>query len=286
LRYWYARGLEWWQSEPLAALVLGAKKLALLWGPRELADTYSTALAGRWVVALRNPFVGPALVLPAALAGLWITRRRRDLWPLHALLVGSTLAIVPFFLFERFRLHLVAACVPFAAAAGEHAVRLWRGRRWRVLGIGLALAAGSGALLSLARVPRDEVVLRANLGDLLFSSGRYAEALAEYESVQREAPELWRIDLKIANACEALARPEAALAALERVLGRLDAEGRRTGLPSVEEIVYAREMAGDLEASRGRLDEAARHYDAAVKLAPPAARSRIAAKLAACRAAP
>jgi tetratricopeptide (TPR) repeat protein len=282
-RYWYARGLEWWRRQPVRALALTAKKLALVWGPHELSDTFSTSLAGRWVLLLRDRLVGPALVLPAALIGLWITRRRRALWPLHAFLIAAQIAIVPFFLFERFRLHMVAVCVPFAVLAGAGGLAAWRARRWRTLAVGLACTAGLGAVLGMARVPRDEVVLRANIGDMLFDAGRPQEALAEYRAVLAAAPDAWRIDIKVANALIALGRPEEALAALGRVLDHLHAEAQRTGLPSAEEMVYCHELAGDLEAASGRFDAAAAHYEAALAVAPVDAETRLRAKLAACR---
>jgi len=46
IAFWYARGLDWWRRQPLRELALTLKKLALLWGPHALSDTFSTSLAG------------------------------------------------------------------------------------------------------------------------------------------------------------------------------------------------------------------------------------------------
>jgi tetratricopeptide (TPR) repeat protein len=229
--------------------------------------------------------VGAWLLLPAALAGLWIARARRDLWPVFAFLLGSALAIVPFFLFERFRLHVVAACAPFAALAGVRMLQHLRARRFVPVAIGVACTIVVGSALALARAPRDPVVLRVNLGEMLFQAGRYEEALREFEAVRVASPEAWRVDINIANAEAARGRVEEALAALGRVLPRLEDEALRTGLPSDEEIGWCRELAGDLEMERGRPQEAAVHYAAALPHVATTRRAEMTAKLEAARSA-
>ncbi len=282
-RYWSGQGWAWWRDQPAAAARLFVRKVGLLCGPWELADVLSTAEAGRWVRGLRNPLCGPALILPLAFVGLFATRRRRELWPLHVALGASAAAIVPFFLFERFRLHVVALAVPFAAAGCERAFVHWRARAWRPVAAGSIAVAAFAGLTSLARVPRDPVVLRVNTGEMFFQAGRYDEALREFEAVRAASPDAWRVDINIANTEAARGRIEPALAALGRVLRALHAEAARTGLPSSEELLYCHELAGDLEHDRERLDVAARHYEAALVYAPAAARPALQAKLAACR---
>jgi hypothetical protein len=262
-------------------LELTLRKWAIAWGPWELADTLSTGQAGRWVTALRQPLVTPALVLPLAVVGLWLARRRRALWPLFAFVAGAQLAIVPFFLFERFRLHLVAACTPFAALAVEQAVWAARARRWRPLAVGTAAAVAFAAVTAGVRVARDETVLRVNVGELLFLAGRPAEALREFEAVRAASPGAFRVDLNVANAEAALGRDDAALAALERVLIGLRAEAARTGQPAAEELMQCHERAGDLELRRGRAAAAAAHYTAALEFATGGAAATLRAKRAA-----
>jgi 4-amino-4-deoxy-L-arabinose transferase-like glycosyltransferase len=278
-RYWWGRGLDWWRREPAAAVRLALRKWALLWGPHEIADVLSTPLAGRWIVALRERLVGPWLMLPAALAGLWATRRRRELWALQAAVAGCQLALVPFFLLDRFRLPFVALCLPFAAAAGAAAVGLARAQRWRRLAAALAVTAALGAGLSLVRVERDPAVLGINIGEMLREAGRYPEALREFEAVRAAAPDYFRVDIGVANTLWAMGRHREALQAFERVLPPLHTEARRTGMPSVGEIVYCEGRAGDLATTLRRWDDAARHYEAALELAPERDRPELRRKL-------
>jgi tetratricopeptide (TPR) repeat protein len=280
-RFWWRRGLAWWRAEPARALQLTAKKWALLWGPRQLADGLSTEQAGRWVAALRLRAVGPALVLPAALAGMWLLCRRREHWPLYAMLLGMQLGILPFFLFERFRLHLVAVALPFAAAAGVLAWDRARARDARQLMAGLAATAALGGILAIPRVPIDAGALRGHLGTLLFSAGRYSEALGEFEAARAARPNSPRLDLNIATAQAALRNLEAAAAALDRALPGLHAEAARTGLAAAEELSYGHDLAGEIQRILGRLAAAEGHYRAALEFAPAAQRAELEAKLAA-----
>jgi hypothetical protein len=274
-RYWRQQGLAWWRQHTVGALRLTGKKLALLWGTHEIADGLSTRLASRWVVGLRQRVVGPALVLPLALVGVWLARRRRELWPVFALWIGLQAAILPFFLFERFRLPLTAVNVLFAAFACTQAWSALRARRWRPLGLGCAAALGIAAALMQPRAGATELSLRAHVGALLASAGRYQEAIVEYEAVRAGMPDAWRIDINIATAQAQLGNMDAAAQAVERVLERLHAEERTTALPRTDDLAYCHELAAELARVRGDLVASAAHYQAAIRYATPADRPRL-----------
>ncbi len=267
-RHWWGRGLAWWRQQPLAALGLTLKKLALLWGPQEQADVLDSGLAARWMGVLRDPVARPRVLLPAALVGIWLSRRRRDLWALRAFVLGSGLMLVPFFVFERFRLPMTAAALPFAAYAGMELLDALRARR---ITAAVAVTAGAAALallLGLVRVQRDPGVLRVNVGSMLLESGRYSEALAEFEAVRAANPSAWRVEINIATTLAMMHRTDAALRALDAVVVRLEDEARRTGRPPVEELVHCHALAGDLLLSSGRSEQAAQCYRAALALLP------------------
>lgn len=285
-RYWTRAAARYWRESPVAAVRLTLRKLAMVLGPWEAADVLSTAQAGRWVRTLHNPLAVPALFLPLACVGFVCTRRTRGVWPLHTAFAASVAAVVPFFVFERFRVHLLALAVPLAAAAVHAGWCAWRAGRRRPLlwgaGTALAILFATGSV----RVPRDENVLRVNIGELYFQAGRYDEALQEFQAVQAASPGAWRVGINIANLEAARGRTAAALAALEPVLRHLQAEAARTGRPSAEEMWYCHELAGDLLYGNGATAAAGAHYREAVRHAPTAATPTLRAKLSACESPP
>lgn len=281
-RYWTRAAARFWMQSPGAALRLTLRKAALLLGPWEAADVLSTGQAGRWVRALRNPVAGPALFLPLACAGVWCTRRRRDLWVLHTAAAASFAALLPFFVFERFRIHLLAVAVPFAAAAVDAGWRAVRARGWRPLLLGTGAVVVIACTAGTVRVPRDETVLRVNIGELFFQAGRYDEAMREFAAVRDASPAAWRVGINIANVETARGRRDAALRAIEPVIARLQAEAARTGRPSADELLYCHELAGDLRYDAGEFRTAAVHYREALRYAPAGVVPALRAKLAAC----
>jgi len=268
-RFWSEEGLRFWREHPGDAVALTVRKLALLWSPQEIADVLSRRLASRWVRSLRNPVIGGGLVLPLALVGLVLSWRRRQAWLARGYLLASEAALVPFFLFERFRLPMIAgAVVPLAAHA---VVRAWdaaRSRQWKGLVTAVLATAVVGAALSIVHLDREDVVLRVNVGSMLLEAGRYEEALEEFEAVRRQEPSAWRVEMNIAATLAAMGCDGEAVQTLRSVLEKLYAEGRATGHPVVAEIVQCHELAGDLLVRMRHLEDARRQYDAALRWKP------------------
>jgi len=283
-RFWWRQGLDWWAREPADAFVLTVKKAVLLWGAWEGNDVHSLPIAGRWITALHNPLVRPWLIFPLALAGLVFLRPWRRGWPLVVFLLASWISLIPFFVFERFRIPMMAAATVLAAAVVVRAFDAWReGRRQTVIAGVLATGAAAG-LLALPSVPRDESALHVNVGSMLLQQSRWEEALREFDAVRRDAPGAKRVEINRATALDRLGRHQEALRALATAMEALYAEARGTGRPPVEELTYCHELAGDIERRRGRLDEAARQYEAALGLAP--GHPRVRQKLGALRRGP
>lgn len=267
-RHWFGQGLRWWRESPVAALRLSAKKLLLVWAAQEQADVLDVGMAASWLPILRNPIARPAVILPVALVGLWLSRRRREAWPLRVFLIASTLLLVPFFLFERFRMPLTAVAVPFTAHAGVVCARaLRRGPRAAAV-VGLAATVALGMALALPRVHRNRDVLRVNIGSMYLQAGRYDEALREFEAVRAASPGAWRVEMNIATTQALLNRREEALRTLDRLVPRLLAEAQRTGRAPVEELLHCYALAGDLHMALGRPQQALAAYEAAARYAP------------------
>jgi tetratricopeptide (TPR) repeat protein len=117
--YWFGRGLEFWVKEPLRAIALFGRKIALVWNRRELpnlldlqffAPFHSWLFRGPWLFSF-------AVLAPLALVAAWFERR-------HALLLVGylgvhTLVTAAFFVCDRFRLPLVVGVIPLAAFATD-----------------------------------------------------------------------------------------------------------------------------------------------------------------------
>ncbi len=113
--YWFRRGLAVWAREPVRAIALTARKIALVWNRRELPnnqDQQFFAPYNSWL--FRFPWM-PAFfwIAPIGLVALWGERRRA--WLLSSLVVIVTVAVAAFFVCDRFRLPLA---IPLIAGAG------------------------------------------------------------------------------------------------------------------------------------------------------------------------
>lgn len=267
-RFWLGRGLEWWAEDPLGAVALTAKKAVLLWSAWEGHDVLSPSLAGRWVVALENPLVRAWLILPLALVGLGLSWRRRELWPLQLWLIATWLALVPFFVFERFRLPMLALGSVFAAQVLVHLYDAARKQRARSFATVVVAGLVTVGLLSQPSVARDDTVLHVNVGGMLLQQERYEEALEEFRLVRRRSPGAVRVEINIATALQGLGREREALRSVQRALEFLGREAEATGRTPVEEMLYGHVLAGDLQRSLGRPELARRHYEAAWSLRP------------------
>jgi tetratricopeptide (TPR) repeat protein len=267
-RYWWGRGLSWWGEDPGGALALTLKKAALVWSWWEGADVLSRRIAARWVILLRDGVLRAGVLLPLALVGLWVHRRRRELWPVWTFLAASQLALTPFFLFERFRLPLTAVATVPAAGALYAAAAAWRRRKPSRVLLGAVATVALAVLLTVPKVARNEVVLRVNVGSLLLQQQRYEEALREFMTVRREVPSARRVEINIATTLYEMGRDPQALAAVRSALEFLYAEARATGRPPVEELLSCHVLAGDIQRRLGRLDRARQEYEAALGLSP------------------
>jgi tetratricopeptide (TPR) repeat protein len=164
--HWMRLAREWISHHPGRTVELSLRKLAMMWSRREYpqienADEYR-AVAG----PLGWPWLEFAFLGALAIAGLGSAAaagRRGAFLAGYAVVV--TLGIVPFFVTDRYRHHLVPAAVLLAALAIERVVRIAR-RDSRDAGLRklvLALAAG---------------VVIVNLPTPAMSTGKYAWSLA------------------------------------------------------------------------------------------------------------
>jgi tetratricopeptide (TPR) repeat protein len=138
--YWFGRAFEEIGRDPLRWAGLMLRKVYFLINGHEIESNVSIYTLREWSPLLRIlvwrhlisfPF---GLLLPLALAGLWLSRRN---WRRHLLIylfLGSyAVSVILFFVNARFRVPLVPLLIIYAAGAAVWMVRQVRARRWSVL---------------------------------------------------------------------------------------------------------------------------------------------------------
>jgi tetratricopeptide (TPR) repeat protein len=221
-RYWLARGLELARRDPGRWLALLARKAGLTWSRTEIVDTVAleavadTSRPLRWL----EPFANFGVLAPLAAAGAFWTRRRwRELTALYLWLGVWTASVAAFFVLARYRLPLVPVLAIFAGAAVAYGIELARGRSWRALAAGLALALGVGVAARLGADGRDpRGVTWASLGNALADQGRSREGERWLEAAVAASPRFTEAHLSLGHLRLAREDLDAAAAAYRRVL--------------------------------------------------------------------
>jgi 4-amino-4-deoxy-L-arabinose transferase-like glycosyltransferase len=143
-RFWYGEAWRFMRENPATAIGLLAKKVALVWNDFEISDNQDQYLLARDSWVLRLPLPGFGITFAFAVLGIVAAHRSRDVRVLAGFVVAYSLTVAAFFVFSRYRIQLVPALVPLAAA-GVRALREHAAERRLVLRDG-AILVGVGAL--------------------------------------------------------------------------------------------------------------------------------------------
>ena len=186
-RYWMAKGLEFWRKQPGKALGLLVRKTFLWFAGYEVGNDRDLYVVKRYSFIdyllfnskfLKFPF---GILLPLALAGVWLCRRRwRRLMPLYLFVGAYSLSFIAFFVTSRYRMPMIPV-VAILAVIGL--LGLIGPISTRERGVGLAITVAAFLLFNanLAGAGRqtspDQNHFAAALG--LQKQGKEAEALAE-----------------------------------------------------------------------------------------------------------
>jgi tetratricopeptide (TPR) repeat protein len=276
--YWSAQAQRWIAAHPGRALELTRRRLVLLWNRGETPQVENIAEFRRVAGPLGLPWAGTfALLGPFALVGLGVVIARwracgRGARFAAAYALTMTVVILPFFVTDRYRHHLVPAAFVLAAVALAALVAAWRARARAAAPRGLApLVAGLAVAAVIVHLPAPglsaaklEWGIASDLGARYLARGQVPQALAEFEHAL--AIERRGAIARGAGASRALER--AALyhnyaIALERA-GRLDEAGRWYEAALAEAPDNAQVMQGlaGLRARQGRTGEAEQQYEA------------------------
>lgn len=182
-RYWYRESLRHSFENPGFALRVHAKKVALFWGDLELADGWDMAFLSRASKVLALPLLGFAPLFALAVVGAWAVRKeRRSL----ALLLGYVAVyagtVIAFYVFSRYRLHILPALAVFAGAGVVWLAERVRDRAWRsaasaaAVAVGIGIASHAVPRTVIGPVPEGELNSAVNLAGLWMERGDLAES--------------------------------------------------------------------------------------------------------------
>ena len=260
-RYWMSKGLEFWREQPGKALALLARKTFLWFAGYEVGNESDLYMVKRYSFVnylffntrlLKFPF---GILLPLALAGVWLHRRQwRRFLPLYLFIVAYSLSFIFFFVTSRYRVPMVPLVLILAGMGLVGLMGRMRGR-----GMAAIIAVASFFLLNAnlavagRKTSRDQghFVIAAGLHE----QGRDSEALTEV-----------RRALAFDSAANALSL-EAQLLALRGDQTEAERAGRAAiRLHPLNGNAYG--VLGNVFANAGKFDSAARYYELALQRVP------------------
>jgi tetratricopeptide (TPR) repeat protein len=193
--YWAAKARAWMLAHPRATAGLALRKLGMMWSRREYPQIENAQEFDAMAGPLGIPWIGGFALLGAlALPGLFLAwRHGRAAWFAAGYVAIMTLAVVPFFVVDRYRHHLVPGAALLAALTLDHAWAAFAARdraRALRLAFGVLLACAVVWLPSPALSQRKLAWgLSFDIGTRWLSRGRpdlAAEQFARAASLERK----------------------------------------------------------------------------------------------------
>jgi 4-amino-4-deoxy-L-arabinose transferase-like glycosyltransferase len=179
--HWRGMAWSWMRGNPADALTLLARKAWLLLSSNEFGVERQLVLDQGYSWVLRLPAPGFEVVVPLALLGMVVSRRPfRCVLALDLFVLSQSLALVLFFISDRYRVPMAPAVMALAGAGGVWLVDVVCQRRWWMAAGGVCCVA----LMGWATIrPLDSNVTASNfynLGNKLRDQGKFDEAVAQY----------------------------------------------------------------------------------------------------------
>ena len=216
-RYWLGRALDDIAASPARWLGLLARKTALTFNAVEVIDTESQYAHAEHSIPLAAMgwLTHFGLLVPLAAVGIaatWPARRR--LLPLYLMLGLYAASVIAFYVFARYRYPLAPLLVLFAAAGGDHLVRVARrtatlARAPLVAAVVLVCAAGANwPLLSKDHM---RAASYNNLATAYRERGDLPRAIALYETALTLDESYAQAHSNLGSALAASGEPERAI---------------------------------------------------------------------------
>jgi 4-amino-4-deoxy-L-arabinose transferase-like glycosyltransferase len=189
--YWYRRGWDEVSRHPVRFVSVTWRKFVLFWNDYEVPDTQDFYFLRRQCGSLWLAPVTFGWIVPLAAVGLFASGRRwRACLPLYVMVLGVLAAVVPFFIFGRYRLPIVPTVALFAAAGVVEIARRMREHGWRGGAAGIAIAAACAVVVNwpIYRPSSFLATSYFNYGNLCVAAGRSDEAAVAWEQAVRLNP--------------------------------------------------------------------------------------------------
>ena len=222
--YFTQRALTWMAANPAAAGGLLLKKFALVFNARhQWLDFSYPYYAYDLDNGLRYLFVGPWLLVPLGLVGLFIAApsgRRRDFIVWGLFIPGYALAVALFFVAERYRLPLLVALAVTAGGAGDAVLRAWSdGRSSQLVRAGTIAALAAIVTFWPFRLDSGRLAERIRLAKTLLNGRDYPAAAEELQRAHDQAPTDATIEFELGMVLVSAQRPEDGILHVRHALG-------------------------------------------------------------------
>ncbi len=263
-RFYYRKAAAFFREEPLSFLGGLADKALQFVSSREIPRNVDIYLFRRWssILSLLVWKVGGfgfpfGILFPLALVGL-ISRWKKIPAPFKLFILFYPLSIIIFHVSGRYRLPVVPAAAVLAAAGVVSLIETVGARKWRQLGIAVAITAAAVLLSTVPgpfcqEEPDYESELYYCLGNELLGSGRGDEAVAYFAEAVRLDPSYTDARVNLGNALARRGVLDEAIAHYSIVLKER---------PQTAEVYN---NIGNILVRRGEFDEAVAYYETALK---------------------
>ncbi len=250
------RGLAFWRAEPMAALVLTAKKVWWFFSGRVYGDVYVADLEVDDGLARGLAFAPMPVAwwtLPAVLVLALLARRPREHAPEILLFLATFLVVALFWYSPRYRMPVVPLVAGFGGAALA-SLGAFERARGRAIAFSVAFAlsvAAASSLRASGRDARDAFLpqFESQVGDAYMAEEDWALAADRYERAARLGAR--GASARRADALRRLGRADEALEALRRAAAADPSNGvARRGL------AIALVQSGDLAGARREFERA------------------------------
>ena len=138
-RHWLFKGLGFIKDNPLDALLLYLKKLALFWGKEEISQNINYNLSKSLAPIFQAPFISFGILAPFAILGILLSLKRKiTILPL-LFIFSYMVSVIIFFVSARYRLLVVPFLIIYASYSLYWFVETKRARKVKPLLFGSTL---------------------------------------------------------------------------------------------------------------------------------------------------